>query len=249
VWEDTNARRWSFEQWSSFKFVLISVPSLILLVCVCVFWPCFTTSVHALPSFNPLSRCYTMCVCVCVCMHCPTLFPTFIYLFVCPTLRYFLLCVWVCLALPYFQPLCVCVCVSYLVSNLYLNVCVLPHVQLLYECVCVCVCVCPALFQAFIWVCMCVLPCLIFSLYLCVCLAMFPYSIWMCVPCHVSNLPKTWNKTCCPIFSLPKTCYPIFSLPKTFCVLSCFQNCCLLILLLQWSQLVSTCYDPQKFKD
>jgi hypothetical protein len=121
-------------------------------------------------------------------------------------------------------PTFIWMCVSYPISNLYMNVRV-----------------CPTLFPTSIWMCVCVRArarvCTLPYLYMCVCLVLFP------------TFTKTWNKTCCPISSLPKTCYPIFNLPKTCCVLPCFQNCCLLILLLQWSQLVSTCCDPQKIKN
>ncbi len=124
--------------------------------------------------------------------------------------------------LPHFQPLyeCVCVCVSCLVSSLYFSVCVSCHVSSLYLNVCVLPCFQPSqnLEKTLSYVCVC---------------AHLALPLFMCVSCLISNLPKTWNKTCCPISNLPKTCYPIFSLPKTCCVLPCFQNCCLLILLLQ----------------
>jgi hypothetical protein len=80
------------------------------------------------------------------------------------------------------------------------------------------VCVCVCFFTLFHSLCVCVRMCLPLFHNLCVC-------VW----CPISNLPKTWNKTCC--------------------VLPGFQNCCLLIILLLWSFFPNTCYDPQKLKD
>jgi hypothetical protein len=75
-------RWWSFEQWSSFELILISVPSLILLVCVCFWILCH--NLYACPTFLWSSFMMLHNVCVCARIALPCFQPLSIFVCVLP---------------------------------------------------------------------------------------------------------------------------------------------------------------------